>query len=121
MRGGVACLIMATLTACGARELSDADVLEYASSTYDKRAMQGRTLVLGRHRGVEVLVEFPCADLCPAYTTRVVRYALPAGTECAAQGGVEKLISVPEGIGRKERSYCVPAVLAANWERYRRW
>ena len=114
-----AALLVASVS-CGSREISDAELLRYAASTYDKRKMEGREIIVGVHRGVQVVAEFPCADLCPDYTTRVIRYAVAPGAECASKGGVDKLIGVPEGIGWTERRYCVPAILAANWEQYRR-
>ena len=65
---------------------------------------------LGTHRGIPVIVSYICSDLCPDYTTRVVRYDLPPGEACARAGGVSKDIVVPSGIGTGLRRYCIPAV-----------
>ena len=98
--------------ACGPRTLSDSDLVAYASSTYDKREMQDKHLVLGVHSGVRVVVDFPCSDLCPNYTTRIIHYDLPADGTCAAQGGATVLIDTPVGIEHMPVAYCVPRALA---------
>jgi hypothetical protein len=79
--------------------------------------MEGKHIVLGVHAGTPVVVDFPCSDLCPAYTIRIIHYDLPAGPACAAHGGVEKLIGTPVGIARVPVPYCVPRVLADRVQR----
>jgi hypothetical protein len=112
--GILAVLMVGLLGACLARSLSDSDLVSYAAKGYDKKAMQGKHLVLGAHHGISVVVEFPCSDLCPAYTTRIIHYDLPPDGTCAAQGGVTVLIGTPVGIGEMPVQYCVPKVLADN-------
>jgi hypothetical protein len=67
---------------------------------------------LGVHHGVRVVVAYPCSDVCPRYTKRIVHYDLPPGPECAKIGGVDQDRVIPRGIGVKAVTYCVPAVLA---------
>ena len=91
--------------------LTDADVLAAATGPYDKRAKMQTHAHLGHHHGVAVVVDYPCSDLCPAYTTRIVHYDLDPGPACAAAGGVERVAVVPHGIAAMPRTFCVPAVL----------
>jgi hypothetical protein len=66
---------------------------------------------------VKVVVDYPCSDLCPQYTKRIVRYDVPPGPECARIGGVDQDRVVPRGIGVATVTYCVPAVLAGKTDR----
>ena len=111
--------VMALLWGCTGRRLTDARLLEYAAAPYDKRAMEGKHLSLGLHNGVPVLVDFPCGDLCPTYTVRVIHYDLPTGPECAARGGVVKSMGVWLGPGQMETPFCFPKVLTDHWASYR--
>ena len=111
------------LLACGActqaATIDDRRLLDYASRSYDKRGMENTTVRLGAHLGTPVIAEFPCSDMCPDYTVRIVHYALAEGQSCSEVGGVEKSILVPMGIGQIERTYCFPAILVENWSRYK--
>jgi hypothetical protein len=117
-RAGIALIALAALVRCAPRALTDADLLAYVATSYDKAQMVGSHVVLGVHAGMRVVVDFPCSDLCPAYTTRIVHYDLPAGPECAAHGGTEILIGTPVGVGQMPLPYCVPKVLADRVERF---
>src|SRR5579862_2370241 len=97
--------------------LSDATLLTYASSGYDKLHMTSLHVVLGQNHGVTVIADFPCSDLCPAYTVRIIHYDVPL-SRCSAAGGVEKAILVPVSIASAERSFCFPKVLADHWDKY---
>ena len=94
--------------------LEDATLVAYAAKPFDKRAMMGRTVELGRNRGVPVVAEFPCSDVCPQYTVRIIHYLLPEGIDCAGAGGVEKTVDVPVAIAVLPRTFCVPKALAAG-------
>ena len=50
--------------------------------------MMGKRITLGRHHGVPVVVEFPCSDICPQYTTQIIHYDIAPGAACEAAGGV---------------------------------
>jgi len=113
--------VVGVLGACAQRELSadDRRLLDYASRSYDKREMMHTKVSLGVHNGTPVVAEFPCSDICPNHTVRIIHYVLRDGQACSQAGGVEKRIPVPEGIGRTERAYCFPAILVENWRKYR--
>jgi hypothetical protein len=91
--------------------ISDAALLEYAASAYDKRVMMHQRVVLGLNHDTRVVAIFPCSDLCPQYTVRVIYYDVPL-SRCSAAGGVEQMLRVPRGIGSTLEPFCVPKVLA---------
>ena len=93
------CLCMvAAAPAAAPRHLDDAALRAYAGRPWSKAALMNRTVELGRLRGVPVVAEFPCADVCPQYTVRIIHYRLPADTSCSAMGGVERTVLVPVAI-----------------------
>jgi hypothetical protein len=67
--------------------------------------------VVGLNHGVEVVADFPCSDLCPSYTVRMIHYDVPQ-ERCAEAGGVKVSLTVPHGIGVVQRGVCVPTALA---------
>jgi hypothetical protein len=99
-------------------QLSDAAVLQYASKPYDKRAMMHKHEVVGDHNGVLLIADFPCSDVCPDYTVRVIHYDVVTKDDCGRADGVWKPFRVPEGIGEHDRDFCFPEILAKHWERY---
>ena len=96
-----------------ARDLSDADLVAYAKAGFDKGAMMERRITLGRHHGALVIVDFPCSDICPDYTTRVIHYDVGPGAPCDAIGGATVTRAVPYSIAVIEKQFCVPKVLAS--------
>ena len=97
--------------------LSDAALLSYASSEYDKRlAIESRAL--GSLNGTDVLVDYFCGDVCPNYTVRVIHFAVEPGPRCIEAGGVERSVVIPVAIAAMERTFCFPRILADNWESY---
>lgn len=121
--GGVA-LAMAVMVAgaCArAPAVLDAAALQaYAGKPWSKAAMTHTTLELGRFRGTPVVAEFPCADVCPQYTIRIIHYRLPAGASCADVGGVEKSVPVPIAITVMPKTFCIPEPLVASGQYYGR-
>jgi hypothetical protein len=105
--------------ACGTRDLSDRDLVEYMKTTYDAAAMQNRRVRLGMHNGRAVLVDFLCVGVCPDYTRRVIHYDLSAGPECTAAGGVVDPVFVRVGTGSVGRPFCVPKVLEGKGDSYK--
>jgi len=97
--------------------VSDAALLEYASRGYDKRENMNKRVILGRNHGIQVIADFPCSDLCPNYTVRVIHYEVPL-SGCSDAGGVEKAILVPMGIAAMSEHFCFPKVLTDNWGKY---
>ena len=110
-------LILISLTGCGPR-LTDEELLHYASSSYDKDLFDQPPKVLGRLRGVDVVVEYKCSDICPNYAVRVIRFELPAGKTCAQVGGRYTHFELPPFSHQPDGGYCVPEVLMDNWDKY---
>jgi hypothetical protein len=97
--------------------ISDAALLDYASQGYDKRAQMFKRVVLGTNHGLQVIANFPCSDLCPDDTVRVIHYDVPLSA-CSNGGGVVKELVVPMGIAMGPERFCFPKVLVDNWDRY---
>lgn len=100
------------LAVAAPRDLSDADLIGYAASPFDHAAMMGRRIAVGRHRGVAVVADFPCSDICPQYTRRIVHYDVPPGAACEAAGGVTQNREVPYSIAVVQKPFCIPKPLA---------
>ena len=107
----LAALAAPALATATPRALTDADLLAYAAKPYDKAALMERRVALGLHHGAPVVADFPCSDICPDYTVRIIHYDVDPGPACARVGGVVESRSVPVSIAVTERSFCVPAVL----------
>ncbi len=93
--------------------LDAAGLQAWARRPWDKASLMNTRLELGRYRGVPVVAEFPCSDVCPQYTVRIIHYRLPPGTSCASVGGVEKEVLVPIAITVRTQLFCIPAPLVA--------
>jgi hypothetical protein len=104
--------LIATPACAQLRQLTDADLTAYAAKPYDKAAMMEQTVTLGTHHGVTVVVDFPCSDVCPNYTTRIIHYGIGPGPACTAAGGVSVIREVPYSIAVVEKEFCVPKVVA---------
>lgn len=100
--------------------LDDAALAAYAAKPFDKHAMMGQTVELGRNHGLLVEAQFPCADVCPQYTVRIIHYRLPESADCAGAGGVEKTVGVPVAIAVLPRTFCVPKILVESGSYYTR-
>jgi hypothetical protein len=116
---GLCCALLAPTTGLadpgrGPAILTDAGLVAYAARPFDKAAMMERRIELGRHRGVPVVAEFPCSDICPAYTVRIIHYAVAPGAPCDAAGGVTETRSVPFSIATREEAFCIPKPLAGG-------
>jgi len=107
-------------TACaGTPAQMDAAALQaWAGQPWDKAALMNTTVELGRYRNVPVVAEFPCSDVCPQYTVRIIHYRLPPETSCASVGGVEKEVLVPIAITVRPKTFCIPAPLVASGQYY---
>lgn len=104
--------IAAPATAFPGRTLSDRDLKRLDSRPFDKRAMMGHSVVLGRHHGVRVVADYPCSDICPDYTVRIIHYDAAPGAACDRIGGATVFRSVPVAIATVQERFCVPRVLA---------
>jgi hypothetical protein len=115
-------LTVATAVGCTAStsgpSISDADLLAYAAQQYDKALYRDPPNSLGRLNGVQVVVEYVCSDVCPAYTVRIIHLTVPVGATCADIGGVQKSLTVPMGIGVVQKDFCFPRILVEHWDEY---
>lgn len=110
-------LILLSLSGCGPR-LTDKELLDYASSSYDKGLYDQPPKILGDLRGVDVVVEYKCSDICPNYAVRVIRFELPADKTCDQVGGRYTYFDLPPFSQQPHGGYCVPNVLMDNWDKY---
>lgn len=109
-------LLVPAIGACTSRAatpgvLDDAALLAYARQPWDKATLMHTTVPLGRYHGVPVVAEFPCGDVCPQYTQRIIHFDLPEGADCARIGGVEQDVLVPMAIAMRTKRFCFPKVL----------
>jgi hypothetical protein len=113
----LAVIVIIAVSGCkdieGKKILSDSDLLKYANSSFNKGKMMGKDIILGYHKGTPVRVTFPCSDVCPNYTIRIVRYDVNL-SECQEAGGEIKSIAVPFGIGVKLEEFCFPEIIVSN-------
>lgn len=93
--------------------LSDEALLAYAKAPFDKQAMMFKDFILGNYHGTPVRVSFPCSDVCPDYTIRIIQYDVPVA-ECASHGGVVQSINVPVAIMTLPKDFCIPKILIDN-------
>lgn len=100
------------LASCGGKNtLSDDDLLRYGRSSYSKAGMMFKEIQLGLHHNIPVKVSFPCGDICPDYTTRIIYYDVDI-VKCEENGGVVSEVAVPVSIAMEKKSFCIPKVLA---------
>ncbi|MDO8657014.1 MAG: hypothetical protein Q7K45_07295 [Nanoarchaeota archaeon] len=90
--------------------LSDQEVLDYVQSPYNKGEMMNKNIYLGIHQGNILKARYPCSDVCPDYTTKIVFYDLNI-KECIQRDGSIVTRTVPVGIGSSQGRFCVPKVL----------
>jgi hypothetical protein len=114
--GSILALLALTAMAAPA-QLTDRAIAAYAARPYDKRAMMFHHVVLGLHRGIRVVVDFPCSDVCPDATTQIIHYDLAPGPGCERAGGVTVERMVPVSIAVMRRPFCVPRILASGARR----
>lgn len=69
---------------------------------------------LGIHRGIPVVADFPCGDICPNYTVRIIHYDIAPGPECLTRGGILRSIKVIKGIAQRDTPFCF------RWTAYKR-
>jgi hypothetical protein len=109
-------LLLITALAAGistsADTLSDAALVAYAKQPYDKALKFNHRDVLGIHHGAKVVADFPCSDICPTYTVRVIHYDVAPGPDCDRIGGRAVKRMVPVSIAVMKETFCEPAVLA---------
>ena len=95
-------------------DLTDADLIAYGQQDFDRGEMMYKHVDLGRYHGAPVVADFPCADVCPDKTTRIIHFVLDDGQTCASVQGAERVLDVPTGVGKSQQKFCVPHLLAAR-------
>ena len=111
----VALVFAAATASCAAAappQLSDAQLVAYATKPFNQQAMMFKHIVVGRYRGAAVVADFPCSDICPQYTTRIIHFDAEPGPACAKVGGVVVMRDVPVSIAVMKKPFCVPAPIA---------
>lgn len=93
------------------RTISDARIAAIAASPFDQRAMMFHHELLGLNRRMRVVADYPCSDVCPQATVRIIHYDRRPGPGCEAAGGVTASRMVPVSITVQRVDYCVPRVL----------
>ena len=99
-------------------QMDAAALKAYANQPWDKATLMHTKVELGSYKGVPVMAEFPCSDVCPQYTVRIIHYRLPADASCASVGGVEKQVLVPIAIAVMPQTFCIPEPLVASGQFY---
>ena len=112
--GAAAFAVAAGACAAVAGTTDAAALIAYANAPWDKATLAHSTVEVGRLHGVPVVAEFPCADVCPQYTVRIIHYRLPPDASCASVGGVEKEVLVPVAITVMSKKFCIPEPLVAS-------
>jgi hypothetical protein len=102
------------LCAAAPDTVTDQDLIKYAQNDFDRGEMMYKHVQIGVHNGAQVVADFPCADVCPDKTTRIIHYELDDGQACSSVHGVERTIAVPTGLGNTKEQFCVPRALAAR-------
>lgn len=93
--------------------VSNTELLEFAQSYIDKDKMMFKEFTIGRNNGCPIKVSYPCSDICPQYTIRIIRYDVPVA-ECDKVGGVLKRIYVPLGPATSPQEFCFPKTIVDN-------
>lgn len=86
------------------------ELVAFGKSYVDKDKLMFKDIIIGNYNGHPVRVSYPCADICPTYTIRIIRYDLP-NRECAAAGGEVRSIYVPCGPAVSPKEFCFPKPL----------
>jgi hypothetical protein len=115
---GIALGASACATAPAPAQMDVAALHAYAAKPWNKAVLMNTTVELGRYRGVPVVAEHPCSDVCPQYTVRIIHYRLPPEATCASVGGVEKEVLVPIAITVRSKTFCIPEPLVASEQYY---
>lgn len=92
---------------------TDATLTAYAKHYFQSDRFQtpvGET-VIGTMNGTKIVADVRCGDVCPAYTVRILRYAVDPGLACKRAGGEVATLAIPISIAVTKKDFCVPGVL----------
>ncbi|HUO97756.1 MAG TPA: hypothetical protein VMU01_03770 [Rhizomicrobium sp.] len=108
--GLVSAVALAANAAASTDTLSDAELVARVNAVFSVKETTADR-ILGVHRGLPVIVDVRCGDVCPNYTVRIIHYGLDAGAVCTRMGGDNASIAVPAGIAVTMQPFCIPHVL----------
>lgn len=110
VRQAISILAVITPAFAAADPVTDADLVARAAAVLAvKDAPVDR--MLGSHKGVPVIVDVRCGDICPQYTVRIIHYIVPPGPDCTRLGGDTANVPVPVSIAMRPQPFCIPHVL----------
>jgi hypothetical protein len=92
--------------------ISDAQLAALDAHPFDHGQLMFHHDVLGLNHGMRVIADYPCSDVCPAATTRIIHYDRAPGPGCEAAGGATVTRMVPRSIAVVRQDFCVPRILA---------
>lgn len=108
----IAAVISAPAFAAG-DVLSDGDLIARANAVFAvKEAPVDR--ILGIHKGLPIIVDVRCGDVCPNSTVRIIHYAGAADAACAQTHGDLVSVDVPRSITVGPEKFCVPHALVSR-------
>ena len=94
--------------------ISDERLKELAQKPYNKGQMVGKRILLGTQSDVKIFADFPCGDICPDYTSRIIHLDVTPGPTCTAAGGVNEDEGVSVGTSNTVAPFCVPRAIARH-------
>jgi hypothetical protein len=80
--------------------------------------MMHKRVVICENGRTPIVATFPCGDICPDNTVRVIHYDLLPRQTCSGLGGVERKLRVVRGRASNDEIFRFPKVLSENWEMY---
>lgn len=93
--------------------LGDSDLVARAAEVFSvKEAPVDR--MLGLHKGLPIIVDVRCSDVCPANTVRIIHFAGSAEAACAQAHSDVVIVDVPRGFTVGPEKFCVPHVLVSR-------
>lgn len=94
----------------GVDPVSDGDLAARASAVMAVKEPPVDRM-LGNHKGVPVIVDVRCGDVCPQNTVRIIHYVVSPGPDCVKLGGDTANVMVPVSIAMRPQPFCIPHVL----------
>jgi hypothetical protein len=116
MRVRQAILISSVISSISSPALAAADPVDDAQLVARARAVLAvkeapADRMLAAHKGVPVIVDVRCGDVCPQYTVRIIHYIVSPGPDCVKLGGDTANVMVPVSIAVRPQPFCIPHAL----------